>query len=118
MDLVDSLRRRSMRLGAVVLAGLATRLLGVRLGWTVGERGGLTFAGALLLFEQAGEAFDLSFQFGDAALQRLTAGTSGFIHAGKIANGPSRSCAFRKNMPPRWLTRYSNTSSLAAEMRG
>ena len=57
-----------MRLGAVVLAGLASRLLGVGLGWPFGERGCLTLAGALLLFEQASEALDLRFQFGDAAL--------------------------------------------------
>jgi hypothetical protein len=68
VNLVDSLRRRSMRLGAVVLAGLATRLFGVRLGWSFGEGGGLTLASALLLFKQAREAFDLGFQFGDTAL--------------------------------------------------
>jgi hypothetical protein len=32
------------------------------------ERGGLTLAATLLLFEQAGEALNLGFQFGDAAL--------------------------------------------------
>ena len=94
-----------MRLGAVVLAGLASRLLRVRFGWTFGEGGGLTLAGALLLFEQAREALDLGFQFGDTALQRPATGTSRFVHAGKIANGPACSCAFQKIMPPRGLTR-------------
>jgi hypothetical protein len=68
MHFVDLLRRQSMRFGAVVLAGLASWLLGVGLGKSFGERGGLTSGGALLLFEEAREAFDLSFQFGDAAL--------------------------------------------------
>ena len=57
-----------MCLGAVVLAGLAPRLFGVGLGSCFGEGGGLSLAGALLLFEQAGEALDLGFQFSDAAL--------------------------------------------------
>jgi hypothetical protein len=53
----------------------------------------LSLAGALLLFEQAGEALDLGFQFGDAALQRQATGTCGLVHAGKIAKSPTRSCA-------------------------
>jgi hypothetical protein len=32
-----------------------------------GEGGSLTLAGSLLLFKQARQAFDVSFQFGDAA---------------------------------------------------
>jgi hypothetical protein len=51
----------------------------------------------MLLFEQAGEPLDLGFQFGDAALQRLATWTSGFVHAGKIANGAACSCAFQKS---------------------
>ncbi len=73
MDLVDAFRRRPMRLGAVVLSGFASRLLGVGLGKAFSKRGCLTLAGALLLFEQAGKSLDLGFQFGDAALQRLAA---------------------------------------------
>jgi hypothetical protein len=68
VDLVNAFRRQSMRPGAVALAGLATRLFGVGLGWRCGEGRGLTLAGALLLFEQAGKALELGFQFGDAAL--------------------------------------------------
>jgi hypothetical protein len=93
VDLVDSLRRLAVGLGAVLLAGLASWFLGVRLGWSFGEGGGLTLASALLLFKQAGEAFDLGFQFGDAALQRLAAGTSEFVHEGKIAKCAARSFA-------------------------
>jgi len=70
VDLIDLIRggRLAVGLGAVVLAGLAPRLLGVCFGWPFGEGGGLTLADALLLFEQASEALDLRFQFGDAAL--------------------------------------------------
>ena len=68
MHFVDMLRGRSMRLGAVVVTGFASGLLGVGLGWSFGEGGSLTLTDALLLFEQAGEAINLSFQFGDAAL--------------------------------------------------
>ena len=56
-----------MGLGALVLAGLASRPLRVGLGRPFGERGGLPLAGSLLLFKQASQAFDVSFQFGDAA---------------------------------------------------
>jgi hypothetical protein len=105
MDLVDMLRWWSMRLGAVVRSWFATRLLGLGLGWSFGEGGGLSLAGALLLFEQAGEALDLGFQFGDAALQRQATGTCGLVHAGKIAKCHTYSCASEKNAASRWLTR-------------
>ncbi|HEY7309248.1 MAG TPA: hypothetical protein VH643_07835 [Gemmataceae bacterium] len=67
MDLVDSHRRWSLRLGAVVLARFASGLLGLGFGLPFGEGGSLTLAGSLLLFKQARQAFDVSFQFGDAA---------------------------------------------------
>jgi hypothetical protein len=105
VDLVNLLQRRSMRLGTIILAGLASRLFWVGLGWSFGEGSGLTLAGALLLFKQAGEAFDLSLQFGDAALQRLAAGTSEFVHAGKIAKLPASSCASARFTPRRRLKR-------------
>ena len=105
MDLVDSFWRRSMGLGAVVFTGFTAGLLGIGLGWPFGEGGGLMLAGTLLLFKQVSQAFDMCFQFGDAALQRRAAGTSGFVHAGKIANGAACSCAFQKILPHRELTR-------------
>ena len=67
MHFVDMRRGRSMRLGAVVVTWFASGLLGVGLGRPLGEGGGLTLADALLLFEQAGKALNLGFQFGDAA---------------------------------------------------
>ena len=96
MHFVDMLRRRSMRFGAVVLTGFASGLLGIGFGWSFGEWGGLTLAGTLLLFEQARKALDLSFLFGDAALQRLATRTSEFVHEGKIATSPANSCAPEK----------------------
>ncbi|HEY7327730.1 MAG TPA: hypothetical protein VH592_08825 [Gemmataceae bacterium] len=59
----------------------------------------------LLLFEQAGEAFDLSFKFGDAALECLAAGASGFVHTDKIAKCPARSCGAGTITSPRRPTR-------------
>jgi hypothetical protein len=82
-----------MRLGAKVGARFAPGLLGAFLGWPFCEKGGLMLAGALLRFEQAGPAVDLGFQFDSAALQRLTTETSWFVHAGKMAKCPARSCA-------------------------
>ena len=57
--------RRSMAVGAVLLAGLAAGPLGVGFGRPFAEGSGLTFAGALLLFEQAGQVLDLRFKLGD-----------------------------------------------------
>jgi hypothetical protein len=57
------------------------------------------------LFKQASQAFDLSFQLGDAALERLAAGASGLIHAGKIAKSPASSCAPMEFISPHCLTR-------------
>jgi hypothetical protein len=65
----------------------------------------LSLAGALLLFEQARQAFDLGFQFGNAALQRLATGACGLVHAGKIAKSPTDSCASKKLTLPCRLTR-------------
>jgi hypothetical protein len=56
----------------------------------------LSLAGALLLFEQASQAFDLGFQSGNAALQRLATGPCGLVHAGKIEKSPTHSCAPKK----------------------
>jgi hypothetical protein len=87
VDLVDPLGRRAVRPGAVVRTGLAAGFPGLGLGRPLGERGGLALAGALVLFEQAGEPLDLGLQLGDAALQRLAAGTGNVIHEGIVAKG-------------------------------
>jgi hypothetical protein len=57
VDLVDLFwrRRLAVRLGAVILAGLATRLLGLGRGFALGEGGGLTPAGAGGLVELTAE---------------------------------------------------------------
>jgi hypothetical protein len=94
-----------MGLGAVILAGFASRLLGVGLGRPFGEGSGLTLARTLLLFKPAGEALDLGFQFGDAALERLATGTSGLIHASKMAKCSANSCASKESITPHRLTR-------------
>ena len=59
MDLIDPLGWLAMGLGAVLVAGFATRLLRLGPGWPLGERRSLSFASATLFFEQAREAFDL-----------------------------------------------------------
>jgi hypothetical protein len=105
MHFVDLHRRRSMGLGAVVLAGLASRLLGVGLGRSLGEGSGLTLARTLLLFKQAGVALDLGFQFGDATLERPATGTSGLIHTSKIAKCSANSDASKVPITPHRLTR-------------
>src|SRR5262249_45928837 len=76
VDLVDALGRWAVRLGAVVRAGLATRLLRVRRGRAFGEGCCLPFAGPLLHFEQSGQPLDLESQVGDAASERLATGQS------------------------------------------
>jgi hypothetical protein len=96
IDLVG-LRWQAVGFGAVLLAALASRLLGVGLRWSFGEGGGLTLAGALLLLKQASQVFDLGFQFGDASLEHLATGASGFFHAGMVAKRPVCSCAPRKS---------------------
>jgi hypothetical protein len=65
----------------------------------------LTLVSALLLFKQASQAFDLGFQFGDAALKRLAPGTSGIVHADKIAKCPACGCAADTIPSPQRLTR-------------
>jgi hypothetical protein len=67
VDFVDVRRRRwrSVALTAIVFAGLAAGLLGLGLRRSLGEGGGLAFAGA----EGLGE---LRFEFGDASAERCT----------------------------------------------
>jgi hypothetical protein len=61
VDFVDlfGAGRLAVRLGAVVLAGLAAGLLGLVRGRTLGEGGGLTLAGTGRLVELAAEALVL-----------------------------------------------------------
>ena len=70
MNLVDLVRgwRLPMGLRAVVLAGLASRLLGLVVGLALGEGGGLALAGAGRLVELAAEALVLGLQVAEASL--------------------------------------------------
>ena len=69
MGFVDGGGRRAMGLGAVGSAGLAAQPLRLRLRRPLGEGGRLPFAGALGLFQLAGQAFDLGFELGDTVSQ-------------------------------------------------
>jgi hypothetical protein len=82
MNLVDLVRGRrlTMCLGAVVLAGLASWLLGLVGGLALGERGGLALAGTGGLFELAAEALVLGLEVVEASLKGLAAGTRDGLH--------------------------------------
>src|SRR5262249_39516551 len=82
MNLVDLVRggRLAIGLGAVVLAGLASGLLGLVGGLALGERGGLALAGAGRLVELAPEALVLGLQVAEASLKGLAAGTRDGLH--------------------------------------
>jgi hypothetical protein len=71
MNLADLVRsgRLAIGLGAVVLAGLAARLLRVLLRRAFGEGRGLALAVALGLLQLAGQAFDLCINLCEAALE-------------------------------------------------
>jgi hypothetical protein len=86
MDLVDlfGAGRLAMGLGAVVLAGLAARLLGLVGGLALGEGGGLALAGAGRFFELAAEALVLGLQVAKASLKGLAAGTRDGLHTSII----------------------------------
>ena len=77
VDLVDLLGagRLAVRLGAVVLAGFAARLLGLVGGLAPGEGRGLALAGAGRLVELAAEALVLGLEVAEASLKGLAAGT-------------------------------------------
>lgn len=82
VDLVDLVRsgRLAVGLGAVVLAGLTSGLLGLVGGLTLGEGGGLALAGAGRLVELAAEAHVLGLQVVESSLKGLTAGTRDGLH--------------------------------------
>ena len=86
MDLVNLLgaRRLAVGLGAVILAGLASGLLGLAGGQSLGEGGGLTLAGAGGLVELAAEALGLGLQVTEASLKGLAAGTRDRLHTSII----------------------------------
>jgi hypothetical protein len=83
VDLVDlfGAGRQAMRLGAVILAGLATGFLGLGAGLTLGERGGLSLAGTEGLVELAAEALVLGLEVVNTSLKGLAAGTRGGLHS-------------------------------------
>jgi hypothetical protein len=70
MNFVDLVRgwRLAMGFGAVVLAGLASWLLGLVSGLALGEGGGLALAGAGRLVELAAQALVLGLQVVEASL--------------------------------------------------
>jgi hypothetical protein len=82
VDLVDRFGagRLAMRFGAVVLAGLATGLLGLGAGITLGERGGLSLAGTEGLVELAAEALVIGLEVVDTSLKGLAASTLDRFH--------------------------------------
>jgi hypothetical protein len=74
VNLVDLLRgwRLAMCLRAVVLAGLASWLLGLVGGLALGEGSGLALAGAGRLVELAAQALVLGLQVMESSLKRLS----------------------------------------------
>jgi hypothetical protein len=82
VDLVDLIGagRLAVGLGAVILAGLATGLLGLVGGLALGEGGGLALAGAGRLVELAAEALVLGLEVVKASLKSLAAGTRDRLH--------------------------------------
>jgi hypothetical protein len=82
VDLIDLVGggRLAVGLAAVVLARLATGLLGLARGLTFGEGSGLALAGAGRLVELAAEALVLGLQVTQASLKGLAAGTRDGLH--------------------------------------
>ncbi len=88
VDLVDlfGARRLAMRLGAVVLAGLAPGFLGLGTGLALGERRGLSLAGTESLVELAAEAQVLGLEVADTLLKGLAASTPERFHTAIIGS--------------------------------
>jgi hypothetical protein len=70
VGLVHLRRRRAVRLSAVFLAGLASALVGVRLGLSLGEWSGLTFRQLLEGLDDLPQFLDLSAKVSHLALER------------------------------------------------
>jgi hypothetical protein len=83
-DTVDLLRgRRGPKIRAVTLA--ASGFLGYIAAFGPAKGVGLTMGVALRLVELLAETLEFVFQFGDAAITLLTAGTSGTRRSGDAA---------------------------------
>jgi hypothetical protein len=82
VDLVDLLGagRLAVGLEAMVLAGLASGLLGLAGRLALGEGGSLALAGAGRLVELAAEALVLGLEVTEASLESLAAGTRDGLH--------------------------------------
>lgn len=86
-------RRLAVRLSAVVLARLTSRLAGVRLRLALGKRAGLSLAGAEGLVELTMEPLVLGLQVVDPSLKGLAVGTPERFHAGIVRGSGTCSCA-------------------------
>ena len=82
VDLIDLVGagRLAVGLGAVVLAGLASGLLGLARGLALGERSGLALAGAGSFLKLAAEPLVLGLQVVQASLKGLAASTRDGLH--------------------------------------
>ena len=91
VDLVDlfGAGRLAVGLGAVVLARLAARLLGLGRGLALGEGGGLALAGAEGRVELTPEPLGLGLQVMDSSLKGLAAVATDWLHGG-IVRGSGR----------------------------
>ena len=91
VDLVDLLGGRwlAVGFGAVILAGLAAGLLGVRLGRALGEGASLALAGTQGRVELTTKTPVLGLQVSDPPLEGLTVGTPDRFHAKIIRSSPS-----------------------------
>ena len=95
VDLVNLFgdRRLAVGLWAVVGAGLAAWLLGVRLGLALGERPCLALAGTKGRVELTAEPRVLGLKVVDPSLKGLAVGTTHWLHAGIIRSSRTRSWA-------------------------
>jgi len=101
-------RWRSMGFGAVVIAGLAARLLGLLPAFAFGERRCLPLAGPPLLFERLAQALNFAFELSVPTPQCLTSVADAFLHEGSIGKEGARSCARGKESPTKDRRRALN----------